>query len=63
MAQLFVMLLLGAGEHVSVGKITGWLAAKRRAAPSVWHPGVSSSIFCCCRFSEVRRTPNSEKDS
>jgi hypothetical protein len=38
-------LLLEAGERVAVGHFAGLLAAERRANPSVWHPGVSPSIF------------------
>jgi hypothetical protein len=42
---LLSLLLLGAKEDVTVGHFTGSLAAEGRAAPSVWHPGVSSSIL------------------
>jgi hypothetical protein len=45
-------LLLEAGECVAVGHFAGLLAAERRANPSVWHPGVSPSIFWCCRFGD-----------
>jgi hypothetical protein len=50
--RLLSPLVFGAGELVDAGHFAGFLAAKRRAAPSVWHPGVSSSIYFCCRLAK-----------
>jgi hypothetical protein len=38
-------LLLGARAHIYIGQFAYFQAAERRAAPSVWHLGVSPSIL------------------
>jgi hypothetical protein len=53
--------LLGAKEHVTVGHFAASLAAERRAAPSVWHPGVSSSIFVVIILEKCEELPHAVK--